>query len=217
MGVIARFVFLITLVLNSSAALCAQPHVVLVEHDPWLTVIGSDSPTVVLYSNGFVIFRARDASSSPSGYFSTQLTTARYKKLLAEIAPGSLSDLEDSYTASLSTDQPMNKLHVWANGNRKSVMVYGALRRDPEARSRVPNKFLRAFDALITFSVDASPWVPDRTEILIGLMTTLRKGHCHGPKAGRPLRKPERGELKAFINSSFQRNSSANSANLSAA
>jgi len=167
MGLIARFAFLITLALNSSAALCAKPRVVLVEHAPWLMVIGSDSPTFVLYSNGFAIFRARDASSSPSGYFSAQLTAAQYQKLLSEVAVSLQKNIEDLYTDSQSTDQPMNKLHVWVNGNRKSVKVYGALRRDSEARSKAPNKFLRAFDALINFSADASPWVPDRTEVLI--------------------------------------------------
>jgi hypothetical protein len=167
MDLISRFVFLITLALNSSAALGAQPRVVLIEHDPWLMVVGSDSPTFVLYSNGFAIFRARAASSSPSSYLSAQLTTAQHQKLLSEIAPESLLDFEDWYDASLSTDQPMNKLHVWVNGNRKSITVYGALRRDSEARSKTPSKFLRAFDALINFSADASPWVPDRIEVLI--------------------------------------------------
>jgi len=120
-----------------------------------------------VYSDRLAIFRAPNSSSSLSGYLSTQLSEAQYRALLSSIAPEALFELADSYTASFSTDQPSNELYVWVNGRRKSVTVYGALRRDPEVRSRVPGQFLRAFDTLTKFSVRAAPWVPDVIEVFI--------------------------------------------------
>lgn len=167
MSHIARLATFITLVLASATAHAVEPRVVLLERDPWRLVIGSDSPTFVLYSDGLAIFRASDPASSPSGYLSTRLSKVQYQALVSSISPEALVDLAASYTASLSTDQPSNELHVWVNGRRKSVSVYGALRRDPEARSKVPTQFLRAFDTLTKFSADAGPWLPDFIEVLI--------------------------------------------------
>jgi hypothetical protein len=164
---IARLALFVTLLLASVAAHAVEPRVVLLERDPWRMVIGSDLPTFVLYSDGPAIFRASDPSSSPSGYLSTQLSKTQYQALVSSISPEALADLAASYMASFSTDQPNNELHAWLNGRRKSVSVYGALRRDPEARSTAPPHFLRAFDTITKFPADASPWLPDFIEVLI--------------------------------------------------
>ncbi len=167
MNLIARLALLIPLTLGSVPASSVEPRVVLIERDPWRMVVGSDSPTLVVYSDGLAIFRAPNTSSSFSGYLSTRLSKAQYQALLSNIAPQAVLDLADSYTASFWTDQPSNEIYVWVNGRRKSVSVYGALRRDPEARSKVPLEFLRAFDTLINFSANGAPWVPDIIEVLI--------------------------------------------------
>lgn len=86
----------------------------LVERDPWLMVIGADSPTFVLYSDGLVIFRNRNASASP--YLHARLSGEARDKLTRRLALDSLLDLKRSYRASELTDQPTNELHVWVGG-----------------------------------------------------------------------------------------------------
>ena len=147
----------------SGAATESQPSVVLVERNPWLMVIGSDSPSFALYSDGLVIFRDTE---SPE-YRSTRLSEAKRKELLAEIAPDALLQLEESYTASEWTDQPTSELHVWVDGRHKAVSVYGALPREPGARAATPAAFLRAYDAIVRFSPEAPSWIPEEIEVLI--------------------------------------------------
>jgi hypothetical protein len=167
MSDIARFAVFVAVLLASVAVHASEPRVVLLERDPWRMVVGSDSPTFVLYSDGLAIFRASNANSSPSGYLSTRLSNAEYQAFISSIAPEAMADLAASYMASSWTDQPNNELHLWLNGRRKSVSVYGALRRDVQARSKTPADFLRAFDAITKFSLRASPWLPDFIEVLI--------------------------------------------------
>ena len=167
MSDIVRLAIFVTVFVASAAVNAAEPHVVLLERDPWRTVVGSDSPTFVLYSDGLAIFRTSNASSSRSGYLSTRLSSAEYQAFISSISPKAMANLAASYMAASSTDQPNNELHVWLNGRRKSVSVYGALRRDAEARSKTPADFLRVFDAITKFSAEASPWLPDYIEVLI--------------------------------------------------
>ncbi len=147
----------------SATAENTKPTVVLVERDPWLIVIGSDSPTFALYSDGHVI--ARNAETS--AYVSTRLPAAEQKELLGRIAPESFLELDEHYSASDRTDQPTNQLHVWIDGKRKSVSVYGPLRREKEARDRTPPVFLQAFDAIVKIAPQTSPWTPELIEVLI--------------------------------------------------
>jgi hypothetical protein len=167
MGYIAQLALFVALFAASATAVAADPRIVLLERDPWRMVIGSDSPTFVLYSDGLAIFHASEPTKSPSGYLSTRLSKIQHEALISTISPEALGDLSASYMASYSTDQPRNELHVWVNGRRKSVSVYGALRRDPEARSRTPEQFLRAFDTITNFAPKAGPWIPELIEVLI--------------------------------------------------
>jgi hypothetical protein len=141
----------------------APPFVVLVERNPWLMIIGSDSPTFALYADGLVIFRKSDSAD----YLSVRLDESERTDLVAQIAPGAIAGLSEAYAASEWTDQPTNELHVWATGAHKTVSVYGALRREPTARAKTPEPFLHAFDVITKFGPEASPWMPSQIEVLI--------------------------------------------------
>ena len=93
----------------TSASEQPQPSVVLVERNPWLMVIGSDSPTFVLYSDGLVIFRNAESSA----YLSAHLTEVQHRKLLARIAPESLLELGESYSASECS--PSGEVEHWGD------------------------------------------------------------------------------------------------------
>ena len=147
------------------------PLVVLIERNPWLTVVGSDSPTFALYSNGLVIFR--DESYA---YHSVHLDAQQKNALLAEITPESIMDLREHYETVFAFDLPTNELNVWVDGKRKRVDVYGVLRSDINGRrsdewatsvDKPPAAYLRAFDAIVNFAPEASAWLPDRIEVMI--------------------------------------------------
>jgi hypothetical protein len=140
-----------------------QPLVVLVERNPWLMIIGSDSPTFALYADGLVIFRKPDSAE----YLSVRLDETKRRDLVTQIAAEAIAGLRESYSASEWTDQPTNELHVWATGAHKTVSVYGALRREATARAKSPESFLHAFDVITKFGPEASPWMPSQIEVLI--------------------------------------------------
>lgn len=139
------------------------PLLVLIEFDPWGMVLGSDSPTFALYDNGLVIYRY------DGGYYSIQLDAAPSGDLLGRFGvTAAFGELEDYYDTVLMTDQPSNGLHVWQDGQRKTVWVYGDLRADPEARSATPSAFLDIFDQVAAFDdARAMPWLPEFLEVMI--------------------------------------------------
>lgn len=144
-----------------------QPFIVLIEHDPWLPVLESDSPTFALYDDGLVIFR-RHGKKGGNDYGSILLDRKQRDRLLSSLPLGkdfqALSDDE----VSDCTDQPTNVLWVWLAHQVKRVSVYGDLRNDGEARSKTPRTFLRLFDELIGYDNEAAiPWVPEKVEVLI--------------------------------------------------
>src|SRR5512138_2875285 len=85
----------------------------------------------------------------------------------AAIAPESIVGLREGYETVFKTDQPTNELYLWLRGKRKQVYVYGSLRDDQEALAGTPTAFLRAFNAIVNFTPEATPWLPDQIEILI--------------------------------------------------
>jgi hypothetical protein len=144
-----------------------QPVIVLVEHNPWLMVIGSDSPTFALYDDGLVIYLARTPEDRRI-YLWTTLGKESLDRLLASLpSDKSFAALRDDYAASDLTDQPTNVISRWIDGHRRSVTVYGNLRHVREARWRTPPAFLKLYDSLITFSdAEARPWLPALIEVM---------------------------------------------------
>jgi hypothetical protein len=161
---LALLILIVTPAFVTAAEDQAQPRIVLVERNPWLAVIGSDSPTFALYADGLVIFRGNAGSGQ---LLSARLSSREYQNLLAQLAPESLLELRDEYSGTEVTDQPTNELYLWIGGKRKSISIYGAVRRDQGVRSETPPAFLRAFDTITTFTTQAQPWLPEQIELLL--------------------------------------------------
>jgi hypothetical protein len=142
------------------------PIVVLIEQNPWLNVIGSDSPSFALYENGLVIFVVR--RDDEEAYMSAVLNEKELDEFQKELdLEGGLWDLQDFYEASDSTDQPMNSIYVWLLGRHKRVSVYGSL-GEMEDRQRTPKAFLDLFDELKAYTnATAQTWVPEKIEVMI--------------------------------------------------
>lgn len=124
------------------------------------------SAAFALYQDGLVIFRVYE-SPTPSNYHWTRLSGRERQALLSRIAPEALAQLADEYDAVTATDPGANIIHVWPAGRRKTVLVSGDLHPllEPNGRAKTPDAFLRAFDAMATFSAQGKPWLPASIEV----------------------------------------------------
>ena len=145
-----------------------QPLVLLYIRDPWLMVIGSDSPSFALYDNGLVIY-ASGRKKAEEAFLSKLLSPTELKELLTTLdLKKRLGGLNERIEASMKTDQPTNRFCYWVDGKLRAVSVYGSLHEGAEEREHVPKPFLEVFDVLTRFrATGAKPWLPPQIEVLI--------------------------------------------------
>jgi hypothetical protein len=137
------------------------PLIVMLTSDPWLMVIGSDSPTFALYSDGTAIFRTK------AGLRSTKLDQTQQSDLVRVFTNPELAGLFGGYHAANATDQPNNELLVYGNKLPFYISVYGSL-DDKSVRAKLPKVIIDAFDKLRYFQVSNSrAWLPDRVEVMV--------------------------------------------------
>jgi len=124
-------------------------------------VIGSDSPTFALYSDGTVLFRRQQ------DYGLAKLKPAELHDLSKAFAGSELAALAGRYRATSWSDQPDNDLLLYDRKVPLYITVYGSL-NDMKVRAKVPGTVLAAFDRLRNFSVrNARPWLPSEVEVMI--------------------------------------------------
>jgi len=99
------------------------PLVVLLDSDPWATVIGSGSPTFALYEDGTVI------QQTANGFSTTRLTDQELKRFLGRLNLQALSQSYGRFEAENATDQPDQDLLVYGDERPVFVSVYGSLRQ----------------------------------------------------------------------------------------
>ncbi len=138
-----------------------RPVLVLLERNPWLMVIGSDSPSFALYDDRTVIYR------DDSGYHSVALSEDDYDDLLravAEIDDPASSGFYD--VAALITDQPTNHLLLYLH-EPVYISVYGSLNSEA-ILARLPEDLRTAIGVIRSYrSDDAEPWLPDYLEVML--------------------------------------------------
>jgi hypothetical protein len=136
------------------------PEVVYIERDPWLMVIGSDSPSFALYEDGLTIYREEDA------FRSIRLEAEELQTLRASLSEAHDSKFEGRYAVALATDQPDNTLLLYRD-EPVFVSVYGSL-DDGEVVSRLPPSGRDVFTYIRSFRQEGSSvWLPEQLEIMI--------------------------------------------------
>ena len=101
-----------------------KPIAVFTEFNPWLMVIGSDTPRVAIYENGDVIF-AKKIGESYAYHFvklspaQLQELEARWQSVLAVVPP------KDGYDISYATDQPTASFYLRHGEQTFRAGVYG--------------------------------------------------------------------------------------------
>jgi len=144
-----------------------EPLVLLTEYNPWAMVIGSDSPTFALYSDGTVIYWAGVGRTGK--YLTATLATSEVEQLLKSAYLDRAKEFESCYSIEDATDAPTNVLVVKAENGFKTIDVYGAIRQiDRIPPTRMPSELQTALRTLLTFSrPDAREWKPPYVEVMM--------------------------------------------------
>lgn len=138
----------------------ADVDLLLYERNPWLMVIGSDSPVFAHYSDGLTIFRSGDGFKFL--YLSDRESTGLMKRF------STVENMKDYYSLTLQSDQPTYELYVRKAGMEKRVNVYGSLDEADASRTALPKSLAGNIHYLASFSRDnAADWSPRYLEVMI--------------------------------------------------
>lgn len=144
-------------VLANPPAADAAPVIVYIETDPWAMVIGSDSPQLVLYDDGTVIYR------SDAGYRAVTLAAADSAALAAKVRLAGITDYTD-YAEGV-TDQPSSIIIDFRD--RLAVVAYGATSRHRQ-RGDAGDRLLGMITLLREYqNPKAEAWEPEAIEVMI--------------------------------------------------
>lgn len=158
-----------------------QPLVVLLESNPWATVIGSDSPRLALYDDGLVIYRAEAA------FKSVKLSGPEATKLQASLNVNALACVLGHYEAEDATDQPTETIFIGRGGKLSPISVYGI----PEGPA-VPAAMTAAYEKLVKFDHPAArTWHPEKVEVMVWPYDYAPEASIIWPKEWPGLDSPE--------------------------
>lgn len=163
----------LTAVVLSSAAAgqdAGKINVIMYERDPWLMVIGSDSPSFINYADGLTIYRALGGAKKQV-YYAVTLTARENAGLLKRISI--LDKMQEHYSISHFTDQPMLELYYRKQDQNPAGIltkrtVYGRLAKHSADRNNAPTELVQVYDYLTGFNhKHARPWAPQYLEVMI--------------------------------------------------
>jgi hypothetical protein len=142
-----------------------KPLLVLIVTNPWLMVMGSDSPSFVLYDSGKLIYQLVE-----NNRLSRYLTVFNQNELNEFIEylsiDKSLFTLGSMIMTGGSTDQPSNILYLNILKEKK-IIVYGNLDVNNESRNGTPLSFLNIYDKIRNYrNENAIEWMPPKIEIM---------------------------------------------------
>ena len=152
----------------------SAPVLVLMTNDPWAQVIGSDTPRLVAYDDGTIIYQREQ--NKISGLWVAHLTPDGLSKLVNVARPLlQLPGLQRHYNLAPGvTDQPTTTLFVSDKDVTKVVGVYGLTSQGRSFHEHLkgeeppPPEFMKVHKSLCDYLVpDAKPWVPPYIEIML--------------------------------------------------
>jgi hypothetical protein len=142
-----------------------KPLVVLLEINPWLMVMGSDSPSFVLYESGIIIYS--EIIHEKLFRKIVILNQDEMKKFIEYLSiDKSIYKLKKEIISSDWTDQPTNIIYLNIT-QKKIIMVYGYIEKDNEDRNRTPIAFINLYDKIKHYrNVNSDEWTPPKIEIM---------------------------------------------------
>jgi len=180
-----------------------EPLAVLLQSDPWLMVVGSDMPMVVVYADGQVVYLQRDDKKGAS-YFHKQLTPAELAETKQKIAAfGDYSKINGHYDLAPNvTDMPSARMYLNLDGSKVITSVYGLTvantklpgvtafpgQQKPDSLPDAIRK-LHGYLATLRYE-DGKPWRPDYLEVMVWGYDYAPDKSIHWPKDWPGLESP---------------------------
>ncbi|HEX8846353.1 MAG TPA: hypothetical protein VF791_17025 [Pyrinomonadaceae bacterium] len=146
-----------------------RPIILLYEINPWLMVLGSDSPAFALYGDGLVIF-VRAAEGGGREYASLILDEHERDALISALPTKEFFGLEPRYETTGATDQPTTVISLWNDDQVKTVSVYGGLKiKSNQKGEGAPQVFIETYEKLkgLDNARAATKWMPEKVEMMI--------------------------------------------------
>jgi hypothetical protein len=146
-----------------SQILYGKPLIIFIETDPWLMVIGSDTPSFVLYDSGQVVYKYIEGNRVKHYY--VNLSNDEINNFIEFLnISDEIYNIDEYIIAEDVTDQPFNILYLNMD-IKKRIGVYGNLKY--YAREKTPKVFLDIYDKITTYrNESAKEWFPPRIEIM---------------------------------------------------
>jgi hypothetical protein len=136
-----------------------RPIAILIESNPWASVIGADTPRVAIYENGDVIYTRRNGHGI--GYRYVKLDTNELETVRARIGPiFANKDIESSYDLVRGgTDRPTTMFY-FRNGDREiATMVTGMTDGDAELPVRSQSPTVKKSDSFPHALLELHKWL----------------------------------------------------------
>jgi hypothetical protein len=172
-----------------------KPIAVLIQTDPWLMAIGSDTPMVVIYDDGLIVYLKKEKENR-SILLSKQLSTNELSTIRKKLSSlGDYSELNRYYDLSPHvTDLPETKIYLSLGDREYTTIVYGLMVSDTtlpaytildgdRKADKLPVliKNLHAYLTSLDFA-DAKQWVPPYVEIMMWGYDHAPDESIHWPK-----------------------------------
>ncbi len=150
---------------------------VLVSTDPWLMVIGSDTPRVALYDDGYVIY-AEQTSEDQYVHMAARLTPSELARVKAKLLAFTTDPVPtqinlrpgwtDQPETNIALDVDGHKLITYINGRLGPVEELDGTLRKPANADPLPAQVEGLIQYLSEFRVaNAKPWVPEQLEVML--------------------------------------------------
>jgi hypothetical protein len=182
----------------------AQPIAVLIQTNPWLMVIGSDTPRVVIYDDGEVVY-LQTGLDNGSMYMHKLLTPSELEEVKEKLSSfGDYSAVQRHYDLAPNiTDQPESMIYLNLGSKAMVSTIYGLREsmtklpahaqssggRPPDT---MPNALRQLYEYLVGLKFpDAKPWQSKYVEVIVWPYSYAPDQSIHWPKDWPGLESPE--------------------------
>lgn len=189
------------------------PLLVLIEYNPWLTVIGSDSPRFALYQDGTVIFLRQKEKSAE--LFSVKISPSEVDRWIGPKTLRAFEGQKSRYTAYGATDLTTSRFLLRTNeGSYKEVSIYGldvVMEKEEKPFETIPGPILDLYQSMISYDNPAArPWLPPEIEAMLWPFEHARGANQQWPKGWPGPNHPKAKKRRGDSYSVFLPNSSLN-------
>ncbi|MFC1822995.1 hypothetical protein ACFL9T_09835 [Thermodesulfobacteriota bacterium] len=172
-----------------------KPIAVLIQTNPWLMVIGSDTPTMTIYEDGQVIHLKQEKGKAPQ-YFHTQLSEQELDEVKMKLLSfGNYTGVKREYDLAPNVfDLPETKIYLNLNNNKLVTIVYGLMQPGAklpayssfpgqEKPDNLPDSIKNLHSYLSNFRFNTSKeWTPKFVEVMIWPYEYAPDESIHWPK-----------------------------------